>query len=142
MAPASSARCCPHQRGERLGPQQRRVAREHDHVLHLVVVVGQPRQPDGQRVAGPRLGELLDEFDLHGRRRVLHEGLGDPFTPVADDDHDAPHVDLGHGVEHVQDHGAAAQEVQRFGAFGAHPRPLPGGQDDGGQSAFGHRQHS
>ena len=130
----------PHQRGQRLGAQQRRVPGEDHHVLDLVViVVGQPRQPDGQRVAGPGPGQLLHELDLHGRRRVLHQGLGDPLAPVAHDDDDPPHVDLGHGVEHVQNHRAPTQEVQGLGALGPHPGPLPGGQDDGGKTALGHR---
>ena len=71
---------------------------------------------------------------------MLHQGLGDPFAPVAHHDHDAPHVDLGHGVEHVQDHRSPAEQVQRLGTFGAHARPLTGGQDHGGESALGHRR--
>jgi pimeloyl-ACP methyl ester carboxylesterase len=60
---------------------------------------------------------------------------------MSDDHHDAPDVDLGHGVEHVQDHRPAAQQVQWLGALRAHPRALSGGQDDGGQAAgFGHRR--
>ena len=75
------------------------------------------------------------------RRRVLHERLGDPLAAVPDDDHDPPDVDLGHGVEHVQDHRPATQEVQRLRALGAHARALAGGQDDGGEAAaFGHRR--
>ncbi len=121
----------PHQCGQGLRAQQRRVPRQDHHVLHLVVIVGQPGQPHGQRVAGAGAAQLLDELDLHGRRRVLHQGLGDPLGAVAHDDHDAPHVDLGHGVEHVQNHRAPTQEVQGLGALGAHPGPLAGGQDDG-----------
>ncbi len=72
---------------------------------------------------------------------MLHQRLGDPLAAVPDDDHDPPDVDLGHGVEHVQDHRSATQQVQRFRALGSHPRALAGGQDDGGKSAaFGHRR--
>ncbi len=41
-----------HQRGQRLWAQQWRVPREDDHILFLVVVVGQAGEPDGERVAG------------------------------------------------------------------------------------------
>ncbi len=129
----------PHQRGQGLGAQQRRVARQHHHVLHLVVVVGQPGQPDGQGVARAGLGQLLDELDLHGRRGQLDQRLGHPFGPVTHHHDDAAHVDLGHGVEDVEDHRPAAQQVQGLGALRAHPRPLAGGQDHGGEAVFGHR---
>ena len=132
---------CAHQRGQGLRPQERGVTGEHDDVFAFVVVIGEAGQADGQGVAGARAGELLDELDLHRRWRVLHERLGDPLAAVADDDHDPPDVDLRHGVEHVQDHRPATQQVQRFRAFGSHPRALTGGQDDGGEAAvFGHRR--
>ena len=95
----------PHQRGQRLGAQEGRVAREDDDILFLVVVIGQAGEPEGERVAGARLRLLLDELDLHGRGGVLHERLGDPLGPVTDHDDDPGDVDLRHGVEDVEDHG-------------------------------------
>ena len=140
MAPASSDRWARTERGQRLRAEQWRVAGQDHHVLHLVViVVGQTGQADGQRVAGTGPGQLLHELDLHGGRRVLHQRLGHPLAPVAHDHDDPPHVHLGHGVEYVQDHRAPTQEVQGLGALGPHSSPLPGGQDDGGKTALGHR---
>ena len=127
-----------HQRGQRLRAQERGVARQHHHVLLFVVVVGQAGEPDRQRVARARLRLLLDELDLHGRRGVLHQRLGDPFRPVPDDDDDPGHVHLGHGVEDVQDHGAATQEMQRLRPLRAHAGALPGGQHHGGKPALFH----
>ncbi len=47
------------------------------------------------------------------------------------------HRDLGQGVEDVEDHGSAAQPVQRLGPGRAHPGPLAGGEHDRGQRPTG-----
>ena len=127
-----------HQRGQRLWAQQRRVPREDDHILFLVVVIGQAGEPDGERVAGARLRLLLDELDLHGRGGVLHQRLGDPLGPVADHDDDPGDVDLRHGVEDVEDHRAAAEEMEGLRPHRVHARPLTRGQDHGGEPASFH----
>ena len=112
-----------------------------DHVLHSSSSSsGSPVRPTASASPVPDWVELLDELDLHGRGGELHQGLGHPLAPVPHDDDHPADVDLGHGVEDVEDHGAPTQEVQRLGALGAHPRPLPGGEDHGGEPAFGHRR--
>jgi hypothetical protein len=57
---------------------------------------------------------------------------------VADHDDDPGDVDLRHGVEDVEDHGAAAEEVEGLGPHRVHARPFPGCQDHGGEPASFH----
>ena len=84
---ARSARCSRDERGDRLGPQQRRVAGQHEDVAVVVeVVVGEAGEPDGDGVAGAALDVLLDELEAQAGA-VLAELLGDPLGAVADDDH-------------------------------------------------------
>ena len=86
----------------------------------------------------PRWLGLLDELDIQPARGVVDERLGHPLATVAHHHHDPVDVELGQRVEHVQDHRSAAQPVQGLGAVRAHPGPLAGGQDDGGQRLGGH----
>ena len=129
-----------HEGGHGLGAQQRRVAREHEHVavVLVVVVVGEAGEPDRDGVAGALLAVLLDELEAQAGA-VLGELLGDPLGAVADH-HDGP-LELGRrqGVEHVEHHRPAAQQVQRLGSGGPHPGPLAGGEHHGGQAPVGHR---
>jgi hypothetical protein len=57
---------------------------------------------------------------------------------VADHDDDPGDVDLRHGVEDVEDHGTAAEEVERLGPHRVHARPFPRCQDHGGEPASFH----
>ncbi len=121
-----------HQRGQRGGAHQRRVAGEHhDVAVGVDEPVGEGGEPDGEGVAGPELRGLLDELDGERARGVVDEGLGHPVTPVSHHHDDLVHGKLGQRVEDVEDHGAAAQPVQGLGARRAHPCPLAGGEDDG-----------
>ncbi len=131
LRPASSARCGADQRGQGLGAEQWRVAREDDHVLHLVVI-SRRASPSTRRPAcrrsrsGPAARRIRSPWSA---ARTLDQGLGHPLGPGAPP-RPRPGVrsTSAIGIEHVQDHRAPTQEVQRLGALGAHPRPLPGGE--------------
>ena len=121
-----------HQGGQRGRAHERRVAgKHHDVAVGVDEAVGEGGEPDGQRVAGPELRGLLDELDGQRARRVVDERLRDPVAPVAHHHDDLVHGKLGQGVEHVEDHGTAAQPVQGLGTRRAHPGPLAGGEHDG-----------
>ena len=127
------------QRGDGGGPQQRRVAGQHEHVGVGVVelVVGKAVSADADGVAGAALDVLLDELERHLGRGV-QELLGDPLGAVADDDDRAPDLAVRERVEHVEHHGPPAQQVQRLGPGRPHPGALAGGEDDGGEGPRGH----
>ncbi len=129
-----------HQRGQGGRSQQRRVAREHDHVLiFVVVVIGQPGQPDRQGVAGTRLGLLFDELNADGVRCVLHQRFGHPIGPMPDHHDDPGDVDFRHGIEHVQDHGAPAEQVEGLGPLRSHAGAFACGQDHCRKPSMRHR---
>jgi hypothetical protein len=54
-----------------------------------------------------------------------------------DDDHPVD-VQLGEGVEHVQDHRPAANAVQRLGSRRVHAGTLAGGENHSRERAFDH----
>ena len=116
--------------GDGAGPQQRRVAREHEHVEVVVevVVVGQAGEAHGEGVAGAALHVLLHELEVQPGA-VLGELLGDALGAVAH--HDDGPVDLlgRQRVEDVEHHRPPAEQVQRLRAGGPHPRALPRRQD-------------
>ncbi len=58
---------------------------------------------------------------------------------MPDDDDDPGDIDLGHGVENVEDHGAPTQLVEGLGTFRMHPGSLTCGEHHSGQLAFVHR---
>ena len=124
-----------HQRPDRLLAQQRRVSGEDEHVVLLAVVqvvVGQSCQADRHCVAGAPLHPLLDEPEPQPGT-VLRELLGDPLRSVPHH-HDRAFELFGRQrVEHVEDHGPAAEQVQRLWSGRAHPAALPGSEDHGGQ---------
>ena len=117
--------------GDGLGSQQRRVAGQDDHVAVVLVqrVVGEAREPDAHRVARPPLDLLLHEADQEVGPVVL-QALGDPLGVVADDDHDPIQLAAPEGVEHVAEHRAAAEEVERLRAVRLHAGALTGSQHD------------
>ena len=82
---------------DRLGPQERVVAGEHEDVVFGVEIVERARRErDAHRVAGAALHALLDELDRHLGHELLLERLDDAFGAVADDDHDPfEHTQLG-----------------------------------------------
>ncbi len=128
-----------HERGDRLGAQQRGVAGEHEDVAVLLVevVVGEDGQPDAGRVTGAALHVLLDEVE-HEVGGFLLQLLGDPLRAVADHDDRPAGVALGQRIEHVEQHGPPAQQVEGLRAGRAHAGALSSGEDDGGQGALGH----
>ena len=67
-------------------------------------------------------------FD-HAGCQLLHL-LGDLLGPVADDEGGAVGVEQREGMDDVQHHRPTADQVQRLGAIGAHPRSLTGREDD------------
>ena len=93
--------------------------------------------PTLHRVAGAALHVLLDEVEVQVGRLLL-QLLRDPLGAVADDDHGPAGIAVGQRVEHVEEHGPAAQQVQRLGPGRAHAHALTGGQHDGGQRAGAH----
>ena len=81
-------------------------------------------------VAGAALLGLLDEHDVGPRRGQLLDLLGDLLGAVADDDGRALGSQPLEGVDDVQHHRPAADQVQRLGPRRPHPRALAGGEDD------------
>ena len=100
---------------ERLRAQQGRVGEDDEDVVLTVEVVGEGGEADGYGVAGAPLHRLLDEFDRDVGDELLLDRLGDVFGAVPDDDDDAVERERGERVEHVQQHGTAAQRVQHLG---------------------------
>ena len=78
---------------------------------------------------------LLDEVDGKVRGPLLEQRLGDALGGMADDDDGALDRQLGQRVEHVQEHGTAAQHVQRLRAGGPHARAFTGGHHHSGDRA-------
>ena len=66
---ASECAVLGHERGDGAGPQQRRVAREHEHVVLVEVVVVEGGEADADGVAGAALHALLDELEPEPRAR-------------------------------------------------------------------------
>ena len=130
--------------GERLGPHQRGVAGQDQHVavvgVEAEVVVGEAGQAHGDGVARAALDALLDELERHGPR-VLLQRLDHQLGAVAHDHHGPIGLGLaaGHGVEHVPHERAAAQHVQRLGPGRAHARALAGRQHHGEERAHAQR---
>ena len=120
---------------DRLGPQERLVAGQHEDVVFGVEIVERARRErDAHRVAGAALHVLLDELDRHLGHELLLERLVDPVGAVADDDHDPfEHAQLGERVDHVEHHRPAAQLVQHLRRAGTEARALTGGEHDGGE---------
>ena len=121
------------ERGERLGPQQRRVARQHEDVVLGVEVVGERGERDADGVAGAPLHALLDELDRHLGDELLLQRLGDALGAVADDDDDALERQLRERVDDVQHHRPPAQRVQHLRRRRPHARALARGEHDGGE---------
>ncbi len=127
-----------HQGGDGLGPQQRRVARQDEHVAVVIeIVVGESGEPDADRVAGSPLHALLDELE-HEVWGLFLQLLGDPLRTVAHHDDRPARLALTQGIEHVQQHGPATQQVERLGSHRPHTGALSGGEHDGRQRAGGH----
>ena len=119
--------------GQRLRAQQRGVGEDDEDVVLTVEVVGEGGEPHGDGVAGAPLHRLLDEFDRHVGEELLLDRLGDVFGAVPHDDDDAVERQRGEGVEHVQDHGTAAQRVQHLGRARPHAGALARRGHDGSE---------
>ncbi len=127
------------QRGDGGGPQQRRVPRQDEQITvgQVELVVGESREADTHGIAGPSLHVLLDELEQQVGLLLL-ELLGHPLGAVAHDDDRPAHGAVTEGVEHVQEHGPPAQQVQGLRAVGPHAGPFAGGQHDGGEGTIAH----
>jgi hypothetical protein len=121
----------PGQVGQRLGPQEGRVAGDDDEVVLLVHVVREDSEPDGHGVARPPLDPLLHE--LEGGVGLGVEGLDDPLRGMAHHDHDSLQLQLLKGPDDVEQHRPAAEGMQHLGHGRLHPCALPGGEDNCGQ---------
>ncbi len=114
-----------------VGAQERCVARQHeDRRLVVVVVAAERRHADRRGVTGAVLSHLLGEGDVGPTGRELLHLLGDLFGAVADDDDRSFGMHQLEGVDHVQDHGPPADEVQWLGAARLHPGAFSGGEHD------------
>ena len=128
-----------HEAGHRLGPQERRVAGDHEDVAVVLrlVVLGQTGEADGHRVARAPLDGLLDELERQPRA-VLGELLRDPLGAMPDDDHRPLELGSGQRVEDVEHHRPPAQQVQRLRPGRPHPRALTSGKDHSREPSIGH----
>ncbi|MDZ7732037.1 MAG: hypothetical protein U5R31_02065 [Acidimicrobiia bacterium] len=128
------------QAGDRRGPQERSVAREHQDVAVVDVttrLLGERREADADRVAGAALDVLLDELEEQVGA-VLLQLLGHPFGAMAHDHDRAVDDALAERVEHVEKHRPPAEQVERLGPLGAHPGALAGGEDHPRERSTGH----
>ena len=123
------------QRGDRRGAQERGVAREHEHVVGFVPVLGEAGEADGHGVARAPLHGLLDELE-GAVAGVLDQALGDRLGAVADDHGHAVDVAVGQRVDHPHDHRLADEDVQGLGPLGPHPGAVAGGEHDGREGPF------
>ena len=128
VAAADSALCAVDQVGQRVGVQQRHVARgDHD---DAVEVLGQRGQAAADGVAGAELLFLHRDLD---RAAQLVGQLGDrgrdPVAVMADHDHEMSRCHLGDRVQRVRQHAAAGQRVQHLRGVRPHAGAGPGGQD-------------
>ena len=116
--------------GDGGGAEQRRVTREHEDVEVVVqVVVGKAGEAHADGVTGAALHLLLDEFEPQAGV-VLGELLGDALGAVAHDHHGPVDLRRREGVEHVEHHRPAAEQVERLRPGRPHPRALARRQDD------------
>jgi hypothetical protein len=114
-----------------LGEEQRCVARDDEHRRRVVQVeIGEGREPDHHGIARAPLHPLLHEADVElGGALGLHPRR-DARSAVAHHDDGPFDVEAFKRVEHVKDHGPAADDVERFRAFGPHARALARRQND------------
>jgi hypothetical protein len=120
---------------ERLGSQQGRVAREHDHRrVILVVVASERRHADPRRVARAVLLDLLGERHVRPGGGRLLNALGDLLGAVTHDDDGALGLEPLERVDHVEHHRPATDPVEWLRALGPHARADAGSEDDGGHS--------
>ena len=110
------------QRAGRLVPKQRRVAGEDDKVSAEAL---KPLSRLKHGVARPELA-FLD--DGSGGRPALAEG-GDLVSIGADDDHRLGRLQGRRCLEHVCQHGPAAEREEHLGALRAQPGPFSGGEN-------------
>ena len=118
------------QPGQCLRPQERDVAGHHDEVVLEVVVEGVGGEGHADRVTGAALAVLLDELDRDITGQLLLQRLGDVLRGVPDDHHDALEGQQLERVEHVEQHGTAAERVQHLRRGRPHARALARRQHD------------
>src|SRR5579863_3617629 len=130
---------CSHECGERRRPQQWGIARQ-DYEISLFEVdtLFETSQRDRGSVSSSKRLDLFDELDTKLRRRIGLHRLHHFSGAVADNNDDAFDRKFGKCVEHVEKHRTATEAMKGLWRRRVHPRPLPGGEDDGGKGATGH----
>ena len=118
--------------GERLGPQQRGVAGEHDddRVVVVVVVAGEGGHPDRRGVTGAVLFDLFDEGDVGPGRRELLDLLRHLLGAMADDEGRPLGSEELESVDDVEHHRPPADQVEGLRAGGSHARSFTCCKDD------------
>ena len=126
------------QLGQRVGVQQRNVARGHHDGAGEVG--GQRGQPTADGVPGAQLLLLHRDVDRAAQRLgQLGDGRGDALAVMAEHHDEVLRGDLGHRVQGVRQHAAARQRVQHLRDVRAHAGAGPGGQhQDRGLAMRGH----
>ena len=124
--------------GQRVGVQQRNVARRHHD--GACEVGGQGGQPAADGVSGAEL--LFLHRDVDGAAqcvRQLGDRRGDAVAVMAEHHYEMLRGDLGHRMKRVRQHAPPAQRVQHLGDVRAHAGTRPGGQhQDRGLVMHGH----
>ena len=124
--------------GQRVGVQQRNVARRHHE--GACEVGGQGGQPAADGVSGAEL--LFLHRDVDGAAQCvgqLGDRRGDAVAVMAEHHDEMLRGDLGHRMKGVRQHAPPAQRVQHLGDVRAHASTRPGGQhQDRGLVMHGH----
>ena len=122
----------PHQRRQRLAPEERHVAVEHQDQLTGEPLQGRHRQLD--RVAGAALLGLLDDGHRVGPEPRAQRRLDGRPLVTEHGDHRIG-AERPRQLDRIGAERAAENLVQHLGARGAHPRPLPRREHDRRQPA-------
>ncbi len=102
-----------HEGGDSGRTQQRSVARQHDHGVGVVgILVGPRGETHADRVTGAALHRLLHEVDGLVGPPLFLDLLGDPLRGMTNHHHRALNIHVAQRIEHVEQHRAAAQQVE------------------------------
>jgi len=121
---------------EGIGPDEGAIAAKDEGVARRRTA-GEAQQPSGLHGFLTNQTSMTSAFllGLHdpGDIRIVFVSLHDPLFIMADDDEELGDPDLTAGIEHVTQHGTAADFVQNLDPFGLHASGFAGGEDDGGE---------
>ncbi len=120
-----------HQCRNRTGLHQRRIT---CHDQDRPVKIGQQIPADHYRMSGAQLLGLKGESQVF----TAVQGCADQFSPIPNHGYDSLDAACRQGIEHIFDHGPAANGNKDLGQIGFHPRAFAGSHDN--SHFFTHRR--